>query len=134
MEIKTRKQIEYAFYNYDKLKSEAAEYISDLCCSGLSPALDKVGKGSGISNPTENAGIKLAEYNKYLWCEVVERTVTTYRWEYEYTLIRKKYIEKKHRQRICQELGICSRTFDYWVNRILNTAEQWASELKVLKN
>lgn len=132
MELKIRKQIEYAFYNYDKLKAEAAEYVSDLC-SLSSPGLENLGHGTGISNPTANAGIKLAEYNKYLWCEVVEKTVTAYRWEYEYTLIKKKYVEKKGRQRICAELGICSRTFDYWVSKILNTAEQWAFELKVLK-
>ena len=132
MEYKIRKQIEYAFYNYDKLKADASEYISDLC-SLKSPGLENLGHGSGISNPTENAGVKLAEYNKYLWCEVVERTVTAYRWEYEYTLIRKKYVEKKGRRLICAELGICDRTFDYWVGRILNTAEQWAKEFEVLK-
>ena len=132
MEYKIRKQIEYAFYNYDKLKADASEYLSDLC-SLKSPGLENLGHGSGVSKPTENAGVKLAEYNKYLWCEVVERTVTAYRWEYEYTLIRKKYVEKKGRRLICVELGICDRTFDYWVGRILNTAEQWAKEFEVLK-
>ena len=132
MEYKIRKQIEYAFYNYDKLKADASEYISDLC-SLKSPGLENLGHGSGVSKPTENAGVKLAEYNKYLWCEVVERTVTAYRWEYEYTLIKKKYVEKKGRRLICAELGICDRTFDYWVGRILNTAEQWAKEFEVLK-
>lgn len=132
MEYKIRKQIEYAFYNYDKLKADASEYISDLC-SLKSPGLENLGHGSGVSNPTENAGVKLAEYNKYLWCEVVEKTVTAYRWEYEYTLIRKKYVEKKGRQRICIELGLALSTYHYWLDRILNTAEQWARELKVLK-
>ena len=132
MEYKIRKQIEYAFYNYDKLKADASEYLSDLC-SLKSPGLENLGHGSGVSNPTENAGVKLAEYNKYLWCEVVERTVTAYRWKYEYTLIRKKYVEKKGRQRICTELGLALSTYHYWLDRVLSTAEQWANELKVLK-
>lgn len=132
MEYKIRKQIEYAFYNYDKLKADASEYISDLC-SLKSPGLENLGHGSGVSNPTENAGVKLAEYNKYLWCEVVEKTVTAYRWEYEYTLIRKKYVEKKGRRLICTELNLPERTYHYWLDRVLGTAEQWAKELKVLK-
>lgn len=132
MEYKIRKQIEYAFYNYDKLKEDASEYIADLC-SLKSPGLENLGHGSGVSKPTENAGVKLAEYNKYLWCEVVERTVTAYRWEYEYTLIRKKYVEKKGRRLICTELNLPERTYHYWLDRVLGTAEQWANELKVLK-
>lgn len=132
MEYKIRKQIEYAFYNYDKLKADASEYLSDLC-SLKSPGLENLGHGSGVSKPTENAGVKLAEYNKYLWCEVVERTVTAYRWEYEYTLIRKKYVEKKGRRMICTELNLPERTYHYWLDRVLGTAEQWANELKVLK-
>ena len=78
-----RKVIESAFYNYEKNKKESAEYVSDLCSVG-SPVLENIGRGSGIKNPTEINGIKLAEYKKYLWCEVVERTCTTFKFEYEY--------------------------------------------------
>lgn len=131
MEYKIRKQIEYAFYNYDKLKADASEYISDLC-SLKSPGLENLGHGSGISNPTENAGVKLAEYNKYLWCEVVEKTVTAYRWEYEYKLIHKKFVEKKSLRRVCYELGISERSYYRWTNCVMDTAYRWAKEFSLI--
>ena len=130
MDKEKRKTIEQAFYNYEKNKKEAAEYVADLC-SARSPILENLGKGSGIKNPTEMAGIKLAEYNKYLWCEVVERTVTTYRFSYEYIIIKRKYFDKKPRRGIIAECG-SERTYQYWLSQILETAEQWAETLGVL--
>ena len=130
MDIKTRREIEYAFYNYDKIKSEAAEYVADLC-SVKSPILENLGRGSGISNPTEMNGIKLAEYNKYLWCEVVERTMTTYRFEYEYEIIKRKFFDKWGRVKIMATYSISESTYHFWLNRILETANMWARELRL---
>ena len=135
MENSRRREIESAFYNYQKNKKEAAEYISDLC-SVRSPALEDLGHGSGISNPTETSGIKLAEYKKYLWCEVVERTCTTFKFEYEYELIKRRYFRRMSRNAVIRSLNISPRTYYYWADRILMTAENWAYELRLfpLKN
>lgn len=135
MENARRREIESAFYNYKKYREEAAEYISDLC-STKSPVLENLGHGSGISNPTEISGIKLAEYKKYLWCEVVERTCTTFRFEYEYKLIERRYFRRMSRNAVIRSLNISPRTYYYWADRILMTAENWAYELRLfpLKN
>lgn len=130
MDKEKRKIIEQAFYNYEKNKKEAAEYVADLC-SARSPVLENLGKGSGIKNPTDMAGIKLAEYKKYLWCEVIERTVSTYRFSYEYIIIERKYFDKKPRRSIITECG-SERTYQRWLSHILETAEQWAEKLGVL--
>ena len=133
MENSRRREIESAFYNYQKNKKEAAEYISDLC-SVRSPALEDLGHGSGISNPTETSGIKLAEYKKYLWCEVVEKTCTTFRFEYEYELIKLRYFNRISRNSVISYLNVSERTYCYWLDRVLITAERWAYELGVVKD
>lgn len=130
MDKEKRKKIEQAFFNYEENKKQAAEYISELC-SPRSPVLENLGKGSGIKNPTEIAGIKLAEYNKYLWCEVVEKTVTTYRFSYEYIIIKRKYFDKRPRRSIIAEC-VSERTYQRWLSHILETAEQWAKEFGIL--
>ena len=131
MENSRRREIESAFYNYQKNKKEAAEYISDLC-SVRSPALEDLGHGSGISNPTETSGIKLAEYKKYLWCEVVEKTCTTFRFEYEYELIKLRYFNRISRNSVISYLNVSERTYCYWLDSVLITAERWAYELGVI--
>ena len=133
MENSRRREIESAFYNYEKNKKESAEYISDLC-SVRSPALEDLGHGSGISNPTETSGIKLAEYKKYLWCEVVEKTCTTFRFEYEYELIKLRYFNRISRNSVISYLNVSERTYCYWLDRVLITAERWAYELGVIKD
>ena len=130
MENARRREIESAFYNYKKYREEAAEYISDLC-STKSPVLENLGHGSGISNPTEISGIKLAEYKKYLWCEVVEKTCTTFRFEYEYELIKLRYFNRISRNSVIAYLNVSERTYCYWLERILITAERWAYELGI---
>lgn len=133
MENSRRREIESAFYNYEKNKKESAEYVSDLC-STKSPTLENLGHGSGISNPTETSGIKLAEYKKYLWCEVVEKTCTTFRFEYEYELIKLRYFNRISRNSVISYLNVSERTYCYWLDRVLITAERWAYELGVIKD
>lgn len=133
MDKEKRKTIEQAFYNYERNKQEAAEYISDLC-SPHSPVLENLGRGSGIKNPTEIAGLKLAEYKKYLWCEVVEKTCTTFRFEYEYELIKLRYFNHISRNSVISYLNVSERTYCYWLDRVLITAERWAYELGVIKD
>ena len=125
-----RREIERAFYDYQKNRMEAAEYISDLC-STKSPVLENLGHGSGISDPTALSGVKLAEYKKYLWCEVVEKTCTTFRFEYEYELIKLRYFSHISRNAVNTHLNISERTHSYWIDRILSTAERWAYELGI---
>ncbi len=131
MERKLRKQIEYYFYNYEKIKKEAAQYISDLCAVS-SPILENLGRGSGISNITEAKGIKLAEYNKYLWCEVVEKTYLTYRWTFEGIILQHRYFKKERHEKTCMSIGCEPSTYYYNLNRALGTAEMWAKEYRLL--
>jgi hypothetical protein len=125
-----RRELERAFYDYQKNRMEAAEYISDLC-STKSPVLENLGHGSGISDPTALSGVKLAEYKKYLWCEVVEKTCTTFRFEYEYELIKLRYFNHISRNSVISYLNVSERTYCYWLDRVLITAERWAYELGI---
>lgn len=127
MDNKTRKKIEFNFYNYEKNKAESAEYISELC-SLKSPVLENLGRGSGIGNPTEKLGINLAIYQKYLWCEVVERTCNTFYFDFEFKIIKLKYFDKKSEWDILNSCWISRRTFYYWTEKVLSLAEQWARE------
>ncbi|MCI9519256.1 MAG: hypothetical protein HFK08_08420 [Clostridia bacterium] len=132
LDRKIRKKIEWAFRNYSTLQKQGADYIVELAEQGTTPAYGLVGGGHAPGNPTESKGIKAAENNAMLWCKVVENTLTTFRWDIEYELIKMFYFEKKSRTRVCERLGVAERTFTYWTENIMNYAYQWVQEYKLM--
>lgn len=79
-------------------------------------------------------GSKTCRVQKYLWCEVVEKTCTTFRFEYEYKLIKLRYFNHISRNSVIRYLNVSERTYCYWLDRVLITAERWAYELGVIKD
>jgi len=131
LDRRIRKKIEWAFRNYDTLKEQGADYIVTLAEQGITPMYGAVGSRASPGNPTESKGIKAAEHNDMLWCKVVENTMTAFRWDMEYELIKMFYFEKKSRTRVCERLGVSERTFTYWTENIMNYAYQWVQEYKL---
>lgn len=72
------------------------------------------------------------EFRKYpnnaesAWKIVCEHVMTTYRWENEYILFNKYYMEKKTRIQVCLEIGISENTFTNWKRSLLGNAYKWA--------
>ena len=128
MEHETKRKIEYAFYNYNKLKESSEQALDDIRNSGITIDFGKVGHGSGVGNPTEQKAIRCVDENNALWCAVVERTYIHYKWAIEGVLLKKKYFEHKSRREIMRVLCVPESTYHYWLQRILTTAELWAHD------
>lgn len=133
MERATRKKIEWAFYNYNKLKEENAQLLEEIATAGLTIDFSKVGNGSDVGNPTEQKVIRFSDYENALWCAVVERTYIHYKWAMEGFIIKKKYFEKLRRRDIMKLVEAGESTYHFWLNKILTTAELWAYEFKLVK-
>ncbi len=73
-----------------------------------------------------------SEFRKYPnnerpeWKSVCDNVIAAYRWEDEYILFNKFYIEKKSRIAVCMEIGISENTFTNWKRAILENAYKWA--------
>lgn len=126
LDRKVRKRIEWAFYNYDVLKTLAAEYLVELAETGITAQYDGAGIHSGhISNPTEVKGVKVAGNTAAIWCKVVENTkkyFETVYWETnikKYQLIAFRYTKKYNERKICYELSIERETMYRWIKEIL---------------
>ena len=130
LDRKIRKKIEWAFRNYEALRTQAAEYLVELAESGLTAKYDGVGGVSSGGNPTEVKGIKAAEYNAVLWCKVVENTITTFRWQTEYDIIKGKFFDKTLRndKAVYTELYIPERTYYFCLEKIFLVAYEWVKE------
>ena len=132
MDLHNRKKIEYAFYNFEKMRDESLEYLKDVRLSGITVQYGKVGGGSGTSNPTEQKAIKCADYDKALWVEVVERTCIYFNWSIEKAIIEMKYFKGKQRSEIMRRLHMERSPYFYHLHRILHVAYQFAIELGLL--
>lgn len=139
LDRKIRKKIEWAFRNYETLRTQAAEYLVELAESGLTAKYDCVGGVSSGGNPTENKGIKAAENNAVLWCKVVENTKKHFEEEYFKTHVKKheiielRYFRNKKEIDVCYELNIERETMYRWVKEILNYAFVVAVQLRLLQ-
>ena len=133
LDRKIRKKIEWAFRNYDTLKEQGADYLVALAEQGITPMYGAVGSRASPGNPTESKGIRAAEYNAVLWCKVVENTLTAFRWEPEYEIIKGKFFNKNYPsdKAIYTSLYIPERTYYYCLDRIYLHAYQWVKEYKL---
>lgn len=126
----TRREIEREFFNYNSNRIKAAELVASSAYNGF--AIDyshervKASNGNSVESSIINSISR--EERLYWWCMVFEKTLDKYRWEQKDRLMIMKYIDRKPRWRICNELGIQERTYHYWLNDILETAFLWANE------
>lgn len=129
-----RRQIEREFYNYKVNKQIAAEYVSAHALDGFAVDYSKERIQASCGNGVENKIIAALgkEETAYKWCVVFQKTMDKYRWELKDELMRKKYIERKGRLKICFELCLPESTYFYWLNEILFTAFQWAKEMSLV--
>ena len=133
MEHETKRKIENAFYNYNKMREQSEEELDNIRSSGITVDFAKVGHGAGVSNPTEQKAIKCLTQSNALWCTVVERTYIHYKWAIEGVLIKKKFFERKSRREIMRTLCVGESTYHYWLQRVLTTAELWAHEFGLIQ-
>lgn len=129
-----RKTIEREFYNYEKNRNEAADYISSraLARIGVDYSRERVKSSNG--NSVEESVIKTVdEYERmYKWCLVYEKTLDRFRWTLKDKLMQMRYIDRNHEVCICDVIGISDRTVRYWVDEILNVAFMWAQEFNLI--
>lgn len=129
-----RRQIEREFFNYKENREQAANYVASSAYNGFAIDYSHERVHSSAGNSVEQAVINAIskEERAWKWCVVFQKTLDKYRWEQKDKLILKKYIERKPRWRICEELCIQERTYHYWLNDILETAYMWVKALILL--
>lgn len=135
LDRKMRKRIEWAFYHYDELKKQGAEYLLELAEQGVTAQYEGVGiHSSDVSNPTESKGIKVAGNTAAAWCKVVERTKERYQCDANKSeLLRLKYKTGLKETKLCSELYLDRRTMYYWLDDMLTFATMIAIQEKVIK-
>lgn len=67
------------------------------------------------------------------WKKVYEKVKDHYRWEKEYDLIIGVFEKHKSKWIICDEIGISGRTYNYWLNNIIELAFRWGQEIGLIK-
>ena len=129
-----RRQIEREFFNYKSNREQAATYVASSAFNGFAIDYSHERVHSSAGNSVERAMINAIskEERAYKWCVVFQNTLDKYRWEQKDRLILKKYIERKPRWRICEELALAEKTYHRWLNDILETAHMWAVELGLI--
>ena len=129
-----RRQIERELYNYKANKQVASEYVALHALDGFAVDYSKERVQSSSGNGVENNLISAIskEETAYKWCIVFQNTMNKYRWELKDALMRKRYIEKQTPTKTCYDIGIGRRTYDYWVEEILETAFLWADFFELL--
>ena len=127
-----RWQIEREFFNYKLNREQAANHVASSALSGFAIDYSHERVHSSAGNSVEQAVINAIskEERAWKWCRVFEKTLDKYRWEQKDKLILKKYIERKPRWRICEELALDRSTYYRWLNDILETAYMWAKEFE----
>jgi len=128
-----RKEIEQEFYNYEKNRLLAAEYISTRALAGIGVDYSKERVKGTNENTVENSVVKTIDEAERLWkwCKVFENTLDRFRWTQKDKLMRMRYLDRNHEECICGVIGIERRTYFYWVEDVLQVAYLWAEELKL---
>lgn len=128
-----REQIEWHFYNYPADKDLYNERVREITESGLTASYDRVGSRGNIpSNPTERKAILLEELDRErTWSNVVRNTFSAFRFEPEYEVMKKLYIERvSYKEIFCE--GVGERTYWRWRDKWLGYAYKWARKFKLL--
>ena len=135
MKGKTRFLIKHAFYNYREMQKQSVISTVDWAESNFAVDYSKVSVQSSHSNHKEAQLCALMDDNlkKVRWCYMVEKVLDHYRFEEgKVKFIQEHYFKKKGDILTCLEVGICRATFYNWQEEILETAYNWAKELKLI--
>lgn len=128
-----KKRIKIEFGRYEQNRNEAANFISDRALSGMGVDYSKERVKSSHGNSVEESVVKTVDdyMRMYKWCLVYEKTYDCFKWTQKEKLMEMLYIDKNHRECICDQLHIADRTIDYWNEEILQRAFMWAEEYKL---
>lgn len=129
-----RKIIEREFYNYEKNRNEAADYISSraLARMGVDYSRERVKSSNG--NSVEESVIKTVDkYERmYKWCLVYEKTLDRFRFTLRDKVMQLRYIKHRNNVYIGKMIYVCERTVRYWVNEIQEVAFHIAQEFNLI--
>lgn len=130
---RTKRQIEWAFYEYKANKTLGAQRTAEIAEQGLTADLERIGFGSGVSQPTESKAIRLmSRMQPYLWAKVVENTLAAFRFESVYDVLIERYFHRKgHKELLAKYMG-SERGYYYSLDRALEFAYMWALEYGLL--
>ena len=67
-----------------------------------------------------------------LWKTVFDYMLIRYKFKTEEKFLRKIYIEHKPKNKVCKEVGIAKRTYDYWREKLLLDAYMFAKEFNLV--
>jgi len=135
MNTETRKKLEWAFYNYDKLLQQDLEKQDNILLENITSDETKSHGGVGKKGSTvENKAFRLMDlFLNGSWLKVVENTFTTFKWGYEYEIMLDLYFFKKSRNQILEERHLPESSYQFMKNKWLNTAYNWALEFRLLE-
>lgn len=133
MTSEQRKIIEREFYRYTFNKKTSENYaVYAIAYDSSAPDGDRIKSSTGNKNEQLIIRAIYDQERMRAWCNVYEKTLEKFKWEHKDKLMEKRYRERKKPEKICREIGIARRTYDYWVDDILEVAYRWAKELKLL--
>lgn len=133
MDKRAKRQIEWAFRNYEANKALGEEQRRDIAESGLTVNWDKITCGRGVGNPTEAKAMRMLENAKqYLWAEVVRNTLIAFKFEAVYEILNDVYKKNKRHLDVMIEREIPESTYFYRLDKALDYAYMWALEYDLL--
>lgn len=128
-----RKTIEREFYRYNFNKRTCENYaVCAVAYDSSAPDGERIKSSSGNKNEQLVIRAIFDQERMRSWCTVFEKTRDKFYCDLKDQLIIKKYIQHKSRARICREIGIAERTYDYWHSEIIFIAFCRAQDLKLL--
>lgn len=124
-----RKIIEREFYRYKFNKRESENYaVFAVAYDSAAPDGERVKSGGGNKNEQLVIRAIYDQERMRAWCKVFEYTLIKFKGEHKDRLMQKRYIEKKKPLQTSYELSISPRTYDYWVEDILEAAYRYAKD------
>lgn len=135
MDLKIKRKIERAFYNYTKLVEDCVLSTVEWAESNMAIDYSKV---NVKSSPGKGRETKLCEtidksQEALKWCYVVEKVLDCYKWDSKEQVIRKHYFERKTIEITSQEIHCSRRTCNYWIEEIILKAYMWAIDMRLIR-
>ena len=129
-----RKIIEKHFYNYEKERREAAEYLAERAVAGMGVDYSNERVKSSPGNSVEKKVVDAVDEHLilYKWCLVFEKTLERFKWTLKDDMIRMRYVDGNHEVCICDVIGISRANYYYWVEDVLQVAFMWAQEYNLI--
>lgn len=130
-----KKKIKMVFYNYPKMLKDAAISTVDWAESNMAVNYEKLPVQTSGGNFKEMQLCKIIDDNlsKVRWCYMVEKVLDHYHFEDgKSKFIDLFFFKKRNEEKVCLEVGISRATLFRWQDEILETAYNWAKELKLV--